>query len=209
MAENAIAVLSDLRTDSSYIFHGGFGEFLGLASKGTYCRIDSIWENDILARIPEEDLDKKHLDELQFFDFVRQKGKAGTHYMMNQISMAKANGTLMKVLHRIIYFNENEAIRFALCLYTPMYGPDIHSSIIDSVSGKNIPIENIDAAGFLSAREKEVLKLIDEGMSSKEIASYLNISIHTVSRHRQNILEKLRARNSAHACRTAKQLKLL
>lgn len=209
LAENAIAVLSDLRTDSSHIFYGGFGEFLGLAPKGTYCHIDSIWENDIFSRIRKEDLEKKNLDELQFFDFVRQKGKAQTHFMTNQISMMRADGSMVKVLHRIIYFNESEAVRFALCLYTPMCGADICSSITDSMTGENILLENIDAADLLSAREKEVLKLIDEGMSSKEIASHLNISIYTVSRHRQNILEKLRARNSAHACRTAKQLKLV
>lgn len=62
---------------------------------------------------------------------------------------------------------------------------------------------------MLSSREKEVLRLIDEGMSSKEIAGHLHISIYTVSRHRQNILQKLRAKNSSHACKTAKSLKLI
>ncbi|MBR6648577.1 MAG: response regulator transcription factor [Bacteroidaceae bacterium] len=51
--------------------------------------------------------------------------------------------------------------------------------------------------------------MIDAGMSSKEIAVMLNISIYTVSRHRQNILEKLRAKNSSHACTRAKNLQLI
>lgn len=43
----------------------------------------------------------------------------------------------------------------------------------------------------LSAREQEVVKLIAEGYSSKQIAAELVISEKTVERHRANILEKL------------------
>ena len=49
------------------------------------------------------------------------------------------------------------------------------------------------AAGFdvLTPRELQVLKLIAEAHTSKEIAAELVISVKTVERHRQNILEKL------------------
>lgn len=43
----------------------------------------------------------------------------------------------------------------------------------------------------LSAREKEIVACIAQGMSNKEIASALNISIHTVTTHRRNISSKL------------------
>lgn len=43
----------------------------------------------------------------------------------------------------------------------------------------------------LSPRESEVLKLIAEGLSSREIAQVLVISAKTVERHRSNILDKL------------------
>jgi DNA-binding NarL/FixJ family response regulator len=43
----------------------------------------------------------------------------------------------------------------------------------------------------LTPRQREVLKLIAEAYTSKEIASTLVISIKTVERHRQDILEKL------------------
>jgi len=43
----------------------------------------------------------------------------------------------------------------------------------------------------LTPREVEVLKLIAEAYSSKEIAAELVISVKTVERHRQNILDKL------------------
>jgi DNA-binding NarL/FixJ family response regulator len=44
---------------------------------------------------------------------------------------------------------------------------------------------------LLTDREKEVLNLIAEGNSNKEIASLLYISVHTVERHRANIMAKL------------------
>jgi DNA-binding NarL/FixJ family response regulator len=47
----------------------------------------------------------------------------------------------------------------------------------------------------LTARENEVLKLIVEGYSSKEIAKKLTISLKTVERHRANILQKLEMRD--------------
>ena len=43
----------------------------------------------------------------------------------------------------------------------------------------------------LTPREREVLKLIGEGNKSKEIADYLCISLHTVEKHRSNLMEKL------------------
>jgi DNA-binding NarL/FixJ family response regulator len=47
----------------------------------------------------------------------------------------------------------------------------------------------------LSPRETEVVKLIAEGHTSREIASVLQISEHTVERHRANVLEKLQLKD--------------
>ena len=49
---------------------------------------------------------------------------------------------------------------------------------------------------LLTDREKEVLNLIGQGKSNKEIAGLLFISVHTVERHRANILQKL----NLHGC---------
>ena len=49
----------------------------------------------------------------------------------------------------------------------------------------------------LSQREREVLALIAEGNTSKEIASKLFISLQTVETHRSNLMAKLRVRNMA------------
>jgi DNA-binding NarL/FixJ family response regulator len=49
----------------------------------------------------------------------------------------------------------------------------------------------------LPKRELDVVKLIKEGMSSKEIAQQLDISLKTVEVHRYNILKKLNLKNTA------------
>ncbi|WP_410790630.1 response regulator [Kribbella sp. C-35] len=56
--------------------------------------------------------------------------------------------------------------------------------------------QGIDLPGqILTAREEEILKLVAEGNSSKEIAELLTISIKTVERHRSNMLQKLGLRD--------------
>jgi DNA-binding NarL/FixJ family response regulator len=47
------------------------------------------------------------------------------------------------------------------------------------------------AFSVLSARQREVLQLVAEGRSAKEIAGALNVSIKTVETHRKNIMDKL------------------
>lgn len=49
----------------------------------------------------------------------------------------------------------------------------------------------------LTPREKEVLNLVGEGKSNKDIANHLFVSVHTVERHRANIMSKLNLRGTA------------
>jgi two-component system, NarL family, response regulator NreC len=50
---------------------------------------------------------------------------------------------------------------------------------------------------LLTSREREILQLIAEGMSTKEIAAHVFLSIKTVETHRRNIMEKLDIHNVA------------
>lgn len=53
----------------------------------------------------------------------------------------------------------------------------------------------VESSIQLTPREKEVVDLISDGMSNKEIASRLNIATHTVKSHVHNVLEKLALRS--------------
>lgn len=61
-----------------------------------------------------------------------------------------------------------------------------------AVDEKNIAAEQSDSSEDyeLSDRETDVLVLVAKGLSSKEIADRLNISVHTVNSHRKNITHK-------------------
>ena len=48
-----------------------------------------------------------------------------------------------------------------------------------------------DSYELLTTREREVLQLLAEGKSNKDVAGILNLSLHTVETHRGNILQKL------------------
>lgn len=61
----------------------------------------------------------------------------------------------------------------------------------------------------LTSREIEVVRLCAEGLSSSEIAAKLFVSVHTVSRHRQNIYAKLDVKNVADMIRRARELGLV
>lgn len=54
-------------------------------------------------------------------------------------------------------------------------------------------------AGQLTARERQVVALIDEGLSNKEIAARLSIELSTVKNHVHNVLEKLGANGRTEA----------
>jgi DNA-binding NarL/FixJ family response regulator len=52
-----------------------------------------------------------------------------------------------------------------------------------------------DSYELLSPREREVLQLVAEGKSSKEVANLLNLSVYTVETHRAKVMQKLNLRN--------------
>jgi len=60
-----------------------------------------------------------------------------------------------------------------------------------------------DALARLTGREREVLQLISEGKTNKEIAHILSLSINTVESHRKHFMEKLDLHNTAEIVRFA------
>ena len=95
-------------------------------------------------------------------------------YMTSYLTMNDSKGCPHCVRHRIFYFGSEQSMEHA-------------------TGNGNV----------LSPREKEVLSLISRGLSSKDIAKALGISVYTVSRHRQNIIEAMKVRNSTEACKMA------
>lgn len=78
------------------------------------------------------------------------------------------------------------------------------------IQGMNKPKEvKAEKLFALTAREKEVLNLICEGLSSSEIAEKLIISVKTVNTHRNKLLEKTNSNNTAQLIMTAIKHKVI
>lgn len=212
--ENAIAVLSDLRKNKSYIFYGGFQQMLDIENNKEDCKFSSIWEEEIFNLIHPDDLASKHLQELCFFHFIRRqaKNKRTNYYLTSKLRMKTRTKDYMPVLHRMFYIPipSKDTLWLALCLYSPLlFDISTKCIIVNSVNGQVTELEKQNNTKILSEREKQVLKLVDKGLASKAIAEILYVSVNTISRHRQEILNKLQVRNSIEACRIAKELKII
>jgi len=60
-----------------------------------------------------------------------------------------------------------------------------------------------DPIDLLSSREREVLQLIAEGRTNKEIATHLNLSVYTIEAHRGRVMEKLNLHSTGELVRFA------
>ena len=141
-------------------------------------RIDKkVWE--LLDTLPEEEkLPYKYIYEMRVLD----KGKyVRMIYQMRILAFKDDNFLGMGIIDIAPEQSANTSVRFQIknCL-TDEIVPFAIESATDTL---------------LTPREREILALAKEGMFSKEISEKLNISIHTVNRHRQNILEKLQVDN--------------
>jgi LuxR family maltose regulon positive regulatory protein len=81
-------------------------------------------------------------------------------------------------------------------------------SVMEKVAGKTQPPAQ-PLITPLTAREVEVLKLIEAGHSNQDIANHLVISMPTVKRHISNIYTKLGAKSRTQAIAIGKELKLI
>ena len=174
--------------------------------------IESIWEEELFSQLNTEDVLQKHLLELQFFQFIKtipfEEHK--DYCVVSRLRIAD-NPNQKALLHKMFYFtNANDKnVELALCLYhfDFLNSPLHHGMIINTANSSVIHQTEAGNTAFLSVREKEILKMVQDGKRSKEIAGLLFISINTVNRHRQNILEKLRVGNMTEACMMASKMR--
>ena len=111
---------------------------------------------------------------------------------------AGARGYVLKGAHHDEIL---QAIR-AVAAGQAVFGPAIAARMMNFFQGLNhTPPQGVSAAAFpeLTEREREVLTLIAQGVSNKEIAEKLFISMKTVSNHITNIFSKLQVADRAQA----------
>ena len=216
---NACCVITDASADSSYIYAGSFAKLLGITDNiSLYKELNSSDEDIIYNRLHPEDLVEKRMLEYEFFKYVDKLDAAEKlkYVAICRIRILNNIGDYIYIHNttQILHKSPKGKIWLILCCYdlSPEqgYSSGISPRIINNETGETMPLSlNEKRANILTNREKEVLALIREGKPSKQIADLLGISINTVNRHRQNILEKLSVGNSLEAVMAVSAMKLL
>jgi DNA-binding NarL/FixJ family response regulator len=144
-------------------------------------------------------------------------------------------GEQLKSLHphiKVIYLTQNREPRFAIeafrrqasgYLLKDSAASELTTAIRDALRGKTYvspviargiqdematPVEQVELRE-LSPREREVLQLLAEGKSMKEVAAVLDISPRTVEFHKYRIMELLRVKTNAELVQQAIKLGLI
>jgi two-component system, NarL family, response regulator NreC len=79
----------------------------------------------------------------------------------------------------------------------PFFSPAITQTLLEDYM-RVLKQEGLsDSFELLTAREKEVLQLLAEGKTNKDVASILDVSLYTVESHRTNMMQKLNLHNTA------------
>ncbi len=114
-------------------------------------------------------------------------------HFVSEIFKAGASGYLLK---DCAFDEMAHAIRMIIDNKTYV-NSQIASLVVESLMSDSPRSHNKHAFSLLTEREKEVLQLIAEGKSTKQIASSLNVSTKTIESHRRQVMGKLNIRNIA------------
>ena len=79
----------------------------------------------------------------------------------------------------------------------PFFSADITKTLLEDYMRQLQQRGLEDSYDLLTEREKEILQLLAEGKSNKDIASMLNLSINTVETHRTRLMQKLNLHSAA------------
>ncbi len=79
----------------------------------------------------------------------------------------------------------------------PFFSPAIAQALLEDYM-RNLQQRNLqDSYSLLTDREREILQLLAEGRSNKDVANLLDLSVYTVETHRTRIMQKLNLHNTA------------
>lgn len=107
-------------------------------------------------------------------------------YLLKNSHQKEVMDAIEKVLNNQIYLSQ-----------------DVTLSLLDKSQVKSSPNSDITTIAQLTEREVEILKLVAQGMTNKEVGDNLNISHRTVDTHRTNLMKKLDVTNVAGLIRFA------
>jgi len=125
--------------------------------------------------------------------------------MTLQYHVTNLKGEEVCIRHEILIYKLRKKI-FALNYFFDVSEQEVIERCIKDSGGNLTRSLYKDQCTQISCREEEVLKLIADGYSSKEIAGKLFISNHTAISHRKHLIQKFRVKNTAQLIKKASKV---
>ncbi|SQA78562.1 Transcriptional regulatory protein uhpA [Capnocytophaga ochracea] len=169
--------------------------------------IEPPQELDIEQLVHPDDLEVvRRIDKKvwEFLDTLPEEEKLAYKYIYEMRVLDRGKYVRMIYQTRLLAFKDDNFLAMGMIDLAPEQSANtsVRFQIKNCLTDEVVPFTIESATDvLLTPREREILALAKEGMFSKEISEKLNISIHTVNRHRQNILEKLQVDNMIEAIR--------
>lgn len=125
------------------------------------------------------------------------EGKSGTAIII--VSMHSDEGYVLRALRsgaRGYLLKDSAEVDLIHAVHTvagakSFFSPAVSKMLLDDYMRKLQRSGATDAYDLLTPREREILQLVCEGKSNKDVANLLSLSVYTVETHRSNIMEKL------------------
>lgn len=205
----------DLNKKESVFYSSNFGNLLGYNPSDYEGQNYQFFESKIH---PEEriQLAVNGISLLKMFNALSIDEKLN-HKVIDEYRMLNAANKYVRLIeqYQVLELDKKGQIWLMLSIVdiSPNQNEDnggVKCQLLNFRTGNVIPVEIPQKAEIaLSKRELEILKLVKQGLLSKEISDMLSISVHTVNTHRQRVLEKLEANNSFEAVIFASKFGLL
>lgn len=138
---------------------------------------------------------KAHFPAIKILILTMHKSGQFLHYALS----AGVDGYLLKEDASKEIFTAVDTIRAGRKYISPILSPELTDEMARAYQTGQFKI----LSDPLTLREREVLKMIAEGKSNKDVAALLNISLRTVHHHRASLMQKLNIRNTAGIVRYA------
>jgi len=126
-----------------------------------------------------------------------------TDNMVREVLRAGARGFLLKSDAGRDLIAAVEAVGLQRTFFTPRVSQMVLNGFLDRERKNDSPAPVEFSGDLLTSREREVIQLLAEGRTSKEVAVTLNLSVKTAETHRTNLMRKLNLHSVADLTRYA------
>lgn len=140
------------------------------------------------------------MPDLNGVEAARRIRKASAHTEILILSMHYSDQLIREIVHAGVrgYIVKSDSDRDlviaveTLARHKPFFGPHATELILGSFNLGG-PVKEVPefVSDRITSREREIIQLLAEGKSSKEVASFLGISFKTAETHRANVMRKL------------------